>query len=170
MSYSKGANLPGQSASKLGHLAVIQSDWVRSLVSEFDKVEPQKEDPSNTLWKTFDRTGVVPLRNVWAVDGSFVSIKSEQKPPREMAFVKTALLAVDRVRLEAIDKENPHPLLLQDVLTGSAVFHATVFPLNNVRTPLGSNYDAVRHIVRDSLKIDEGGAFYETLKWLSYRK
>ncbi len=77
MSYSKGANLPGQSASKLGHLAVIQSDWVRSLVSEFDKVEPQKEDPSNTLWKAFDRTGVIPLRNVWAVDGSFVSIKSE---------------------------------------------------------------------------------------------
>lgn len=170
MSYSKGANLPGQSASKLGHLAVIQSVWVRSLVSEFDRVELQMEDPSKTLWKTFDPTGVVPLRNVWAVDGSFVVIKSEQKPPREMAFVKTALLAVDRVRLEAIDKDHPHPLLLQDVLTGSAVFHATVFPLNNVRTPLGSNYDAVRHIVRDSLKIDEGGAFYETLKWLSYRK
>lgn len=170
MSYSKGASLPGQSASKLGHLAVIQSEWVRSLVSEFDRIELQNEDPSKTLWKTFDPTGVVPLRNVWAVDGSFVSIKSEQKPPREMAFVKTALLAVDRVRLEAIDKDNPHPLLLQDVLTGSAVFHATVFPLNNVRTPLGSNYEAVRHIVRDSMKIDEGGAFYETLKWLSYRK
>lgn len=170
MSYSKGANLPGQSASKLGHLAVIQSDWVRSLVSAFDQVEQEKEDPSKTLWKTFDPTSAIPLRNVWAVDGSFVTIKSEQKPPREMTFVKTALLAVDRVRLDAIDKDQPHPLLLQDILTGSAVFHATVFPLNNVRTPLGSNYDAVRHIVRDSMKIDEGGAFYETLKWLAYRK
>lgn len=170
MSYSKGANLPGQSASKLGHLAVIQSDWVRSLVSAFDQVEQEREDPSKTLWRTFDNAGATPLRNVWAVDGSFVTIKSEQKPPREMAFVKTALLAVDRVRLNAIDRENPHPLLLQDVLTGSAVFHATVFPLNNVRTPLGSNYDAVRHIVRDSMKIDEGGVFYETLKWLAYRK
>lgn len=170
MSYSKGANLPGQSASKLGHLAVIQSDWVRSLVAAFEQVEQVKEDPSKTLWKTFENTGATPLRNVWAVDGSFVTIKSEQKPPREMAFVKTALLAVDRVRLDAIDKDQPHPLLLQDVLTGSAVFHATVFPLNNVRTPLGSNYDAVRHIVRDSMRIDEGGAFYETLKWLAYRK
>jgi hypothetical protein len=87
-----------------------------------------------------------------------------------VAFVKTALLTVDRARLDTIDKYHPHPLLLQDVLTGSAVFHATVFPLKNVRTSLGSNYDAVRHIVRDSIRIDENGAFYETLKWLAYRK
>ena len=170
MPYSAGTRLPGESASKLGHLAVIQSDWVRALVSEFDQAKLQEEDPTKTLWTSFNPEGVAPLRNVWAVDGSFVAIHSEQKPPKEVAFVKTALLAVDRVRLEAIDKDHPHPLLLQDVLTGSAVFHATVFPLKNVRTPLGSNYDAVRHIVRDSIKIDEGGAFYETLKWLAYKK
>jgi hypothetical protein len=28
----------------------------------------------------------------------------------------------------------------------------------------------VRHIVRDSLRIDEHGAFYETLKWIAYQK
>ena len=55
-------------------------------------------------------------------------------------------------------------------LRDSAVYHSTVFPLKNVRTSLGSNYDAVRHIVRDSFKVDESGAFYETLKWLAYRK
>ncbi|MEA3010893.1 MAG: hypothetical protein QOJ91_2585 [Sphingomonadales bacterium] len=55
-------------------------------------------------------------------------------------------------------------------MTDSGVFHATVFPLKNVRTTLGTNYDAVRHIVRDSMKIDQDGAFYETLKWLLYRK
>lgn len=170
MPYSAGARLPGESASKLGHLTVIQSDWVRALVSEFEAAKTAEQDPTNTLWETYRAEGVTPLRNVWAVDGSFVSIQSEQKPPREVAFVKTALLTVDRVRLEAIDKDNPHPLLLQDVLTGSAVFHATVFPLKNVRTALGTNYDAVRHIVRDSMKIDEGGAFYETLKWIAYRK
>jgi hypothetical protein len=45
-----------------------------------------------------------------------------------------------------------------------------VFPLKNIRTPMGTNYDAIRHIVRDSIKLDEGGAFYETLKWLTYEK
>lgn len=170
MPYSAGARLPGESASKLGHLAVIQSDWVRALVNEFEAAKAEEQDPTNTLWEAYNTEGVTPLRNVWAVDGSYVSIQSEQKPPREVAFVKTALLTVDRLRLEAIDKDHPHPLLLQDVLTGSAVFHATVFPLKNVRTTLGTNYNAVRHIVRDSMKVDEDGAFYETLKWIAYKK
>lgn len=170
MPYSQGTRLPGESASKLGHLAVIQSDWVKSLVQDFDHAKPSTTDPSQTIWTEFDPAEIEPLRNVWAVDGSFVAIRSDQTPPKEVSFVKTALLTVDRTKLEAIDKEHPHPLLLQDVLTGSAIFHATVFPLKNVRTPLGTNLDAVRHIVRDSLKIDEDGAFYETLKWLAYRK
>jgi hypothetical protein len=170
MPYSQGTRLPGEAASKLGHLSVVQSEWVNSLVRAFDQQAPGTDDPSKTRWEVFDPSGVEPLRSVWAVDGSFVSVQSEDKPPKEVSFVKTALLTVDKDRLDLIDKDNPHPLLLQDVLTGSAIFHATVFPLKNVRTALGSNYDAVRHIVRDSMRIDENGAFYETLKWLAYKK
>jgi hypothetical protein len=87
-----------------------------------------------------------------------------------VAFVKTALLMLDKAKLDAIDKELPHPLLLRDALKDSGVQHATVFPLKNVRTSMGTNYEAVRHIVRDSMRVDQGGAFYETLKWLAYRK
>jgi hypothetical protein len=122
------------------------------------------------MWSTFDAAGIQSLRSVWAVDGSFVSVKSEQHPPKEVTFVKTALLLLDRAKLDAIDKDLPHPLLLRDALKDSGIQHATVLPLKNVRTKLGSNYDAVRHIVRDSLKIDANGAFFETLKWLAYRK
>lgn len=170
MPYSQGTRLPGEAASKLGHLAVVKSDWVRALIEEFEAVKLDEADPSKTVWTSFDPHGIQPLSRVWAVDGSFVSVRSEQKPPREVAFVKTALLVVDRARLDTIDKEHPHPLLLQDVLRGSAVFHASVFPLKNIRTDMGSNYDAVRHIIRDSMRIDEDGAFYETLKWLAYKK
>lgn len=45
MPYSSGSRLPGESASKLGHLAVIQSEWVRALVAEFDQAKVQDEDP-----------------------------------------------------------------------------------------------------------------------------
>jgi hypothetical protein len=169
MPYSEGQRLPGEAASKLGHLAVIESDWVRSLVSEFESSKRPAVDPSKTLWTEF-QIATAPLRNVWAVDGSFVPIRTEEKPAREVAFVKTALLTVDRAKLDVIDKEHPHPLHLRDVMTGSAIFHATVFPLKNIQTPLGSNYDTVRHVVRDSIKIDEGGAFYDTLKWIAYQK
>ena len=170
MAYNSGTRLPAEAASKLGHLAVVQSPWVKALVNDFEQAAPLVSDPTDTFWQPLDTKGVEPLRIVWAVDGSFVAVRSEQKPPKEVAFVKTALLVVDRARLDSIDKEHPHPLLLQDVLRESAIYHSTVFPLKNVRTSLGSNYDAVRHIVRDSFKVDEGGAFYETLKWLAYRK
>ncbi|MDA8430654.1 MAG: hypothetical protein M0T70_15485 [Geobacteraceae bacterium] len=170
MAYGQGTRLPGESASKLGHLAVVKSPWVKALIAEFESALPQEGDPSGSTWSSFSSENVQSLSRVWAVDGSFVSVKAAQHPPREVAFVKTALLAIDRARLDAIDKEHPHPLLLQDVLRDSAVFHATVFPLKNVRTPLGTNYDAVRHIIRDSMRIDEDGAFYETLKWLAYKK
>lgn len=170
MPYSQGTRLPGEAASKLGHLAVIQSAWVNSLVSEFESTKYTATDPSKTIWSEFDPANAEPLRNVWATDGSFVAVSTEEKPPRQVAFVKTALLTVDRMRLDAIDREHPHPLLLRDLMAESAVFHATVFPLKNIRTTLGSNYDTVRHVVRDSIKIDEGGAFYETLKWIAYQK
>jgi len=170
MSYSEGARLPGQSASKLGHLAVVKSEWVNALVDEFENSKAAEADISQTLWTEFANSEIKPLRNVWAVDGSFVAIQTSQKPPKEVSFVKTALLTLDRRKIDAIDKEHPHPLLLQDLLSGSAIFHATVFPLKNIRTNLGTNYDAIRNIVRDSVKIDENGAFYETLKWLAYQK
>jgi hypothetical protein len=170
MPYSAGTRLPFEAASKLGHLAVVQSAWVRALVKDFESSVAQDFDPAKTLWQAIDGGSASPLREVWAVDGSFVAVRSEQRPPKEVAFVKTALLLIDRSKLDSIDKENPHPLLLQDVLRNSAIYHSTVFPLKNVRTPLGSNYDAIRHIVRDSFKIDESGAFYETLKWLIYKK
>lgn len=170
MPYGEGTRLPGESASKLGHLAVVQSPWVRSLVEEFESHKVSESDPSNTMWSSLDATYSEPLQSVWATDGSYVPVRSEGKVPKEVAFVKTALLLLDKSRLDAIDKELPHPLLLRDAIKDTAVHHATVLPLKNVRTPLGSNYDAVRHIIRDSMKVDQGGEFFETLKWLAFRK
>ncbi|KKB60929.1 hypothetical protein WM40_26285 [Robbsia andropogonis] len=170
MPYAQGNRLAGETASKLGHLAVLESEWVRSLVADFENVTPLDSDPSNTLWTEFDSTDIAPLRSIWAVDGSFVTVKSEQKPPKEVVFVKTALLMLDRAKLDSIDKDLPHPLLLRDALKDSGVQHATVFPLKNVRTSMGNNYHAVRHIIRDSMRVDQGGAFYDTLKWLAYKQ
>ncbi|WP_068614534.1 hypothetical protein [Paenibacillus tuaregi] len=170
MPYSQGTRLPGETASKLGHLNVVNSEWVNSLIRDFEQSTHSTSDPSNTFWAEFTSSDVEPLRNVWAVDGSFVTVTSDDFPRREISFVKTALLTMDRTKIDAIDKDHPHPLHLQDVMTGSAIFHATVFPLRNIRTSIGNNYDTVRHIIRDSMKIDEDGIFFETLKWIVYQK
>lgn len=170
MPYQAGARLPGEGASKLGHLSVVQSKWVKSLVDAFETQTSDDIDGHQSLWASVQKGKHAPLRSIWAVDGSYVSVSSNGVVPREVSFVKTALLTVDKAKLDVIDKSHPHPLLLRDILRDSAVFHATVFPLKNIRTPLGSNYNAVRNIIHDSMQIDEDGAFYETLKWISYQK
>jgi hypothetical protein len=170
MPYEQGMRLPGESASKLGHLRVIQSEWVKELISAFEYTTTTPRDESNTVWSEFDPLSATPLPRVFAVDGSFSTVASNDYPRKEVSFVKTALLRIDKAKLDKIDKENPHPLLLQDALAQSALYHATVFPLKNIRSRLGSNYEAIRNIVRDSMKVDQNGAYYETLKWIAYMK
>lgn len=170
MPYEKGNRLPGESASKLGHLRVIQSEWVRELIGDFEYRTAEPKDTSNTPWKEFGLLSSNPLVRIFAVDGSFTTVSSTDYPQKEVSFVKTALIRVDKTKLDKIDRDNPHPLLLQDALADSALYHATVFPLKNIKSRLGTNYDAVRHIVRDSMSVDQGGAYYETLKWIAYQK
>ncbi|EMY8535893.1 MULTISPECIES: hypothetical protein [Bacillus cereus group] len=170
MAYASGSNLPFESASKLGHINVIESEWVKSLVKEFESMVYDITDSEKCGWEKAELEGVQKLKHFWAVDGSYVTVASDTKPCKEVSFVKTALMSIDRLKLDEIDKDQPHPLLLQDIMKKSAVQHATVFPLRNIKNTKGSNYDTVRHIVRDSMKIDQNGVFYETLKWLVYEK
>lgn len=160
----------GEKASKLGHLTLLDSEWVRDLVTGFERAPAEAGDPAKTPWKPFDPAKAAPLSRVWAVDGSFVAVSSSDTPPREVAFVKTALVLLDREQMADIDPHFPHPLDLRDAMASSGLFHATVFPLRHVRTGLGDNYTAVRHIIYDSIRLEQDGEFYETLKWLAYRK
>ncbi|KEZ48203.1 hypothetical protein [Metabacillus indicus] len=170
MAYNSSSISPFETASKLGHINVIESEWVQSLVKEFESNNYEISNSEKQGWQKAELDGISSLKYYWAVDGSYVSINSETKPPKEVSFVKTALISIDKSKLENIDKDEPHPLQLQDIMTNSAVQHATVLPLKNIKTAMGSNYDAVRYIIRDSLKIDQKGMFYETLKWLVYEK
>lgn len=86
----------GERASKLGHLLFTHSPWISDLVNGFERAPPAAGDPSGTPWRSFDPAAAFPLSRVWAVDGSFVEVRTQDKPPREVAFVKTALLFLDR--------------------------------------------------------------------------
>lgn len=170
MAYSSTGKLPDEHASKLGHLSVIQSQWVRSLIEDFEDAKYQETAHDTSLWQDFDISHFEKLKYIWAVDGSYTSVKADGPTGKELAFIKTALLSVDYKKLSKIDKRNPHPLLLQDIMADSALFHATVFPMKNVKTSLGNNYNAIRHIIYDSMHVDEDGQYFQTLKWLAYKK
>jgi len=169
MPYREGSRLPGERASRLGHLEVLKSDLVRQLCERFE--DNTVDEPTTIpVWEPLPLGGS-PLPIVFGVDGSLQVVTSEAPPHMALAFVKIALLAVDQYALSRLDKDAPHPFALRDILSKSAQFHATVFPLRHVSVPGMRNYDAVRQIVFESLKDPtlEGEPF-ETLKWLIYEK
>lgn len=170
MPFQEGGRLPGERASKLGHLDVLQSDLVKKLIAQFEYPAPQSGDPSNTLWQK-SSSAAKPLSLIFAVDGSLQVIKSDNRPVRELAFIKTALLRLDPRAIAKLDPEFPHPLALKKIMQDSALYHSTVFPLKNVTVPGVGYLSAMRQIVYESLRdprLDRKP--FETLKWIAYQK
>lgn len=90
MSYSDGNRLPGQRASKLGHLDVINSPLVNELIEQFEDPDPHFVT-SKAVWESIDREHE-PLKLIFAVDGSNQTVRSDVPPFKEVSFLKTALL------------------------------------------------------------------------------
>ena len=169
MPYDAGQRLPAERASRLGHLEVLRSELVKKLCESFEG-QTTEIAAAMPLWEPISsKEEVLPV--VFGIDGSLQIIESEVPPYKALAFVKTALLRVDQYALSLIDKDTPHPFALRDILSKSAQYHATVFPLRHVSIPGMNTYDAIRQIIFESLKDTSlEGEPMETLKWLVYEK
>jgi len=173
MPYQKGKRLPFEKASKIGHLDVIQSPLVKKLCDSFNDPNFQY-NPAGINWQKIPDDGQ-ELKIIFAADGSLQPIESSTPPYKAIAFVKTALLKLDQHAILKLDKENPNPFTLRDIMKESALFHATSFPLRHVMIPGKTIYHAVREIIFESVK-DSGlnnslnGSMMETLKWIAYEK
>jgi hypothetical protein len=168
MPYQPGERLPGERASRLGHLDVLKSDLVKKLCGAFERGSATAPPPA--CWSSLPSQGE-PLPLVFGVDGSLQIIQDELPPPRSLGFVKTALLRIDGTALAAVDKDSPHPLVLRDILADAALYHATVFPLRHVQIPGLTTYHAVRQIIFESMAdASLQRQPLETLKWLAYEK
>src|SRR5262249_15117293 len=112
MPYQGGRRLTStEQASKLGHLEVVNSPFVRSLIDQFEYPPLSDGEFGKEAWQGFDPSGVDPLTVVLAADGSFQAVRSDGYPSRSVAFIKTALVRIDRRQLERIDRDLPHPIL-----------------------------------------------------------
>ena len=169
MPYTRGDRLPVEKASKLGHLDIIRSPLVNKMIACFE--EPDAPPISGEAkWEGLPPP-CTPLAIVFAVDGSYQIVESPRPPYKALAFVKTALFRLDRPAINALDKANPHPYAIRDIMQDAAAYHATVFPMRHVVLPGMNVYDAVRHAIFQSIN-DEllEGEVFETLKWLAYEK
>ncbi|RHQ89405.1 hypothetical protein DWX80_18525 [Ruminococcus sp. AF21-3] len=88
----------------------------------------------NLVWNEYELGRVKPLKYIWVADGSYVSVVENRK---EVAFVKTALMTVDRDKVSKIDKDYPHPLFLQEIMRDSALFHANGFSFEKFKKRKG---------------------------------
>lgn len=169
-----GNRLPPERASKLGHLEVIQSELVQKLCKSFNDLKVIEHIGGVSKWEPLP-TGGKELKIIFSTDGSIQVIEHPNPPFKSVAFVKSALLRVDQYAISKIDKDNPHPFALRDLMKESALYHSTAFPLRNVYIEGKSNYNAIREIMFESVK-DKGlnnsldGAMMETLKWIAYEK
>ena len=169
MPYRAGTRLPGERASKLGHLDVLKSPLVQKLCRSFEDSSPPGL-PTRMAWAALP-CGGEPLPIVFGIDGSFQVISGTSPPYKALAFVKTALFRLDQPALAALDRESPHPYALRDILKDSALYHATVFPMRHVVVPGMTVYDAVRQTIYESVKDAQlDGEPMQTLKWLAYEK
>lgn len=169
MPYQRGKRLGEEKASKLGHLEVIKSDLVNELIDKFE--DPNEQIESNIEEEWIDLPEGEPLPLIFAVDGSKQTVRSDLPPFKEVSFVKSALLKLDKRAIEELDPISPHPMALRDIMADSAMYHSTVLPLKGVRFEDLNNYDAVRKIIYDSFKDESlNGEIFKTLKWLAYRK
>lgn len=170
MAYQSSGKLGMESASKLGHLELIQSEWIQELVKDFESDTIEEVENSTALFQSFDPSKTDPLSSIWVVDGSYTNVTANPPTGKEVAFVKAALMYIDNDELSQIDKKRPHPMKLKKIRENNASFHGTVFPLKNVKTKKGNILDTIRHIIFESIKLDQGGEYFETLKWLVYKK
>lgn len=171
MAYNSGQfhTIP-EYASKLNHVDIAKSEWTKSLLDNFEIDDVMDEaNYDNNIWAEYNLNDIncEPLEHIWVVDGSFAQVYNKNK---ELAYVKTALLTIDENKIDNVDIGNPHPMILQDLMRDSALHHITVLPLKNIHSKLGNLYDTVRHVIYDSLKLQDEGIFYETYKWLLFKK
>jgi hypothetical protein len=171
MPYQAGKRLGAEQASKLGHLDVLQSRFVQDVVNSFESPDVDSKDYSSTPWAEYRLDDVAPLKYIFAVDGSMQTLISTSAAQREVAFVKTALLHLDPAAVAKLDPEYPHPSALRNLMSEAALFHATVFPLKNIRIEGMPWMDGVRNLIFESMRDPTlDGEPYETLKWILYRK
>ena len=114
MPYQAGNRLPGEYASRIGHLEVIKSPLVQKLCQSFKN--PTVSDECREIpWQPIP-DGESHLKYIFGVDGSMQVIRSDVSPYSTIAFVKTSLLKIDQYELSKVDKDTPHPYVLRDIL------------------------------------------------------
>src|SRR5688572_5196688 len=106
MPYQQGNRLPGEKASKISHLDLLQNKLINEVIKKFELSETNLQSLHPDWLALPSNSRALPY--VFAVDGSYQIITIDEPHLWKVAFIKTALLILDQNALSKIDKDTPH--------------------------------------------------------------
>src|SRR6266487_1680246 len=104
MPFQRGRRLPGEKASKVGHLDVLKNPLVNELSRTFTDAKMASAD-AESLWTKIE-IAAKPLSIIFRADGSWHTIIGRSPPYSAHAFIKTALVRLAEHALGKVDKDS----------------------------------------------------------------
>ncbi len=166
MAYGASKHLPFETASKLGHLSIINSPFVQEMLSSFQRIERDPAATPDTGLHQLDLGDVAPLDFVIAVDGALSSVPNSLAPHRMLSYIKIAALNMSLVELQRVRAPIVNPEQVSRLLCDYADTESTVLPLANVRIPGQTLRDTIREAVRATFERFGDGRLLECLRFL----
>ena len=166
MAYGASQHLPFETASKLGHLSVVSSPFVREMLGSFEKIERDPTPPPEAGLFSLDLERVQPLDFVIAVDGSLTSVPNTLAPHRMLSYVKIAALNMSLADLRRASAPIVNPEQVSLLLSENADTESTVLPLANIRIPGRSLRETIREAIQETFAKFGDGQLLDCLRFI----
>lgn len=170
MAYNEGKNLTYETASKLGHVSIIEDEFIKDLVKEFEIIEDNLEEIKLINIGSITNKNTNTIESIILIDGSLSLIQNSFNNKKIMAYIKIASLLLDLKTLEEANKAIVDPRVISDILSKHSDTYSTVIPINNIQVKGFTIVDSLRKIVNITLKKYDNGLLYNTYKFLVYRE
>lgn len=160
----KVKGVPSEMASKIGHLSVIEDEFVQELLQSFEI--SNSEDSENTDIEPEVISLDEPATKVICVDGSFTVVPHALKDHKKLAYIKIAAIGLNIEELEKANKVVVNPEVVKKITNEYATTQSTVLPLENISIPGQSLKETIRKSIYLSFKNLFKGKLLDTLVFL----
>lgn len=166
MAFPASKNLSFETASKLGHLSVVNNPFIQEMLGSFEEIQAIASPAPDNGIDQIDLDGAEPLDFVIAVDGSMSSIPNNFAPQKTISYIKIAALNISMEELQKAHAPIVNPETISALLSNYADTESTVLPLSNVRVPGKTLMESLRAAIHATFKHFGGGKLYDTLRYL----
>lgn len=164
---SKVKGVPSEMASKIGHLSVIEDEFVQSLLKSFESAELSDEEKANIPIEDVELGE--SASKVICVDGSFAVVPHALKDHKRLAYIKIAAIGLNIDELEKANKVIVNPEVVSKIISDYATTQSTVLPLENISIPGKTLKDTLRESIFKSFEKLFEGKLLEILVYLISR-